>query len=334
MIISAVILLTLITGIVVVRKTYSDNLRARSTSEKSQLITIPEGATVQEIANLLEDHAVIKAGWAFEWYVRNTDARDKLQAGTYALKPSDSVEQLVNILTGGHIATDLITILPGRRIDEIHDDLINDGFDAAKVEAALNPALYSGHPALVDKPAAASLEGYLYPESFQKTADTEPQTIIRQSLDQMQKYLTPDLRAAITAQGLTVHQGVILASIVEQEVGNKNPTDQAQVAQVFLKRLRQGMKLESDATTSYGAVLDGQEPHTTYDSVYNTYIHAGLTPGPISNVSKSSLEAVAHPASTDYLFFVAGHDCVTRFSHTVGEHDQLKAQYGVGCKKQ
>lgn len=106
--------------------------------------------------------------------------------------------------------------------------------------------------------------------------------------------------------------------------------ERAQVAQVFLKRLNMGMKLESDATASYGAILAGQEPSLTYNSPYNTYAHPGLPPGPISNVSETSLAAVAHPATTDWLYFVSGDDGVTYFSKTLAEHEALTAQH---CKK-
>jgi len=157
-----------------------------------------------------------RSAWAFEWYVRNHDAREALQAGTYPLRPNQSVEEIVSILTNGKVSTDLVTLLPGKRLDQIKSTLMNYGFSEESVEAALNPMLYSDHPALVDKPEGASLEGYIYPESFQKTAATEPEQIIRKALDEMHEILTPQLRAGITRQGLTVHQGIILASIVEQ----------------------------------------------------------------------------------------------------------------------
>ncbi|HSX23719.1 MAG TPA: endolytic transglycosylase MltG, partial [Candidatus Saccharimonadales bacterium] len=287
------------------------------------------GATVQTIGKQLQDQGLVRTAWAFEWYVRNHDARDRLQAGTYSLRPNQGVVEIVNILTHGKVATDKVTILPGQRLDQVREALINNaGFSAAGVDAALNSNLYSDSPALSDKPSGANLEGYLYPETFQKTADTKPEVIIRASLDQMQKHLTPEIRAAIVKQGLTVHEGVILASIIEQEVSN--PKDKPVVAQIFLRRLKEGMQLGSDVTAFYGAIKAGQTPSVTYDSPYNTRLHPGLPPGPISNVSASSLAAVAQPASTDYLYFVAGDDGVTYFSHTLQEHQALTAQH---CKK-
>lgn len=332
--IAALVVVLLITGLIasvlVIRHNYYENLKPVSGSQKSQLVTIEKGSTATEISARLKKAGVIRQTWAFEWYIRNHHLRDKLQAGTYYIQPSQSVAEIADILTKGQIATDLVTILPGKRIDQVQQALVNSGFSPDDVEAAFDPALYANNPALVDKPVTASLEGYLYPESFQKSPDTNPQVIITAALSEMQNYLTPEVRAGFVKQGLTVHEGVILASIVEKESGKAE--DRPVVAQVFLSRLRQKIALESDATTSYGAILAGKEPTHDFDSQYNTYKYPGLPPGPISNVSNSSLKAVAFPASTDYLFFVAGHDCKTRFSKTLKEHEAFIQQFGVGCK--
>lgn len=320
----------LVGSIAVIRHRYYEGLKPVSGSQKSQLVTIESGATASEIAVTLKKAGVIREAWAFEWYVRNHSLRDKLQAGTYYIQPSQTIPEIATILTRGQVATDLVTILPGRRIDQLRQALVNSGFNPDEVENAFNPALYKNHPALVDKPLEASLEGYLYPESFQKHPTTKPEVIITASLDEMQKHLTPDVRAGFVKQGLTVHEGITLASIVEKEVGKVE--DRPVVGQVFLKRLRQNIALESDATTSYGAVLEGEVPTHDYDSPYNTYKYPKLPPGPISNVSASSLRAVAFPASTDYLYFVAGHDCKTRFSKTLQEHEAFIREHGVGCR--
>jgi UPF0755 protein len=319
---------------VAVRNVYNDNLRAVSSSENSITIDIEMGSSPQDIAELLEGEGLIRSAWAFEWYVRNEGLRDKLQAGTYALRPSMSIPQIVEILTQGQIATDLVTILPGKRLDEIRDALVNYGFEPSVVDDALDPKHYADHPALVDKPNRASLEGYLYPESFHKTATTDPKQIIKASLDEMHKRLTPDIRAGIVRQGLTVHEGITLASVIEMEVSDENPEDKPRVAQVFLRRLNENMALESDATASYGAVLDNQPPSQGYTSPYNTYQNPGLPPSPVSNVSQSSLEALINPADTDYLFFVSGDDCLVQggtctnyFSRTLEEHHENVRRY-------
>ncbi len=315
-------------GIIEVRRLYSDGLKPVSSSQRKIIVTIPTGSTVKSISSLLRQNQLIRSTWVFEQYISQHNLGNSLQAGTYILQPNQGVADIVLAISEGKIKTDLATILPGQRLDQIRKTLIRDGYSDADVDASLVASLYKDHPALVDKPVSANLEGYLYPDSYQKTADTTPQDIIRLSLDQMQKRLTPDVRASIEKQHLTMYEGIILASIVEQEVSS--PDDKAQAAQVFLKRLSLGMPLGSDVTVIYGALVAGQPASLEYDSLYNTHTHKGLPPGPISNVSQASLQAVAHPANTDWLFFVSGDDGITYFSKTLEEHQALTALH---CKK-
>lgn len=324
-IVATVLVLLLVLGVIFIRKSYTDNLRPVSQINNAHVVTVEPGSTTAEIADVLKAKNVIRSDWAFEWYVRNHQLRDQLKAGTYVVYESQSVPEIVNALVDGKVASDLVTILPGKRLDEIKAALIEYGFDEKAVGSALEPGQYSNHPALTDKPEGASLEGYLYPESFQKTAESTPLQIVKQSLDQMQLRLTPELRQAFSEQGLTVHQAVILASIVEREVANER--DRAQAAQVFLKRYREDISLGSDPTAFYGAIIDGEKPSVNYDSPYNTRLHKGLPPGPISNMSEGALKAVAFPAQTDWLYFVSGDDGRTHFSKTLEEHEALTEKY-------
>jgi UPF0755 protein len=304
---------------------YDQNLKPVSAQGEAQSITVAPGATPASIAKLLHGKGIIRNVWTFERYVQSKGVSAELQAGTYSLSPAQSVPDIVAQLTHGKVTTQLVTILPGQRLDQLQQALINDGFTQAEVEAALQPAAYAGNAALVDKPAGNSLEGYLYPDSFQRSPDTKASTIVQESIAEMQSRLTPDVRAAFAKEGLSTYQGIILASIVEQEVSNQ--ADRAQAAQVFLKRLNIGMMLGSDVTAMYGSRLSGQGTSLTYDTPYNTLLHTGLPPTPISNVSASSLQAVAHPANTDWLYFVAGDDGVTHFSSTLQQHQALTQQY-------
>ena len=324
------VLVLLITGsVILVRKMYDQNLKPVSTSQEQIPFVVRSGASVDEIATDLHEEGLIRQVWAFRNYVRDKGMGSKLKAGTYRFSPSQSVQAITAMMAEGKVAVDLITLLPGQRIDQLREAFINANFDPAALDLALNPANYAGSPALADKPVGASLEGFLYPESYQKDANTDPEVIITAALKEMETRLTPTLRAAFAKQGMSVYQAVTLASIIEKEVGS--PDDRAQVAQVFLKRLKSDIALESDATAIYGAVLAGEKkPSVRYESVYNTYSHKGLPPGPISNVTESSLSAVARPAGTDWLYFVAGDDGKTYFSKTLAEHEALTAQH---CKK-
>ncbi len=323
-----VILVLLIGAVIGVRTAYYNRLNPVSDSQKVQIVTIASGTPSTAIADNLQEKGLIRSSTIFQWYIRTNNVRDKLQAGTYALRPSMSVGQIVDVLVNGSVKSDLLTILPGQRLDQIRETMINAGFTPEAVDRALDPAIYSGHPALADKPAEASLEGFLYPDSYQKDAATEPAAIVNEALDEMAERLTPQLRADFASHGLSVYQGVTLASTVEKEVSNQD--ERAQAAQVFLKRLQSGMMLGSDVTAYYGAIIAGREPSVDYDSAYNTRIRKGLPIGPISNVSERSLQAVAKPANTDWLYFVSGDDGVTYFSKTLQEHEALTEQH---CRK-
>jgi UPF0755 protein len=312
-------------SVILARQYYFNNLEPVSASQREVTVTIEKGSTVNQIGEQLQTAGVIRNARVFSQYVRNKGAQEQLKAGTYALRPSYSVEEVVTVLTHGAVQKDLLTILPGQRLDQIRQTFIDAGYSATEVDAALEPSQYKDHPALVDKPTSANLEGYLYPESFQRTAETKAATIVTQSLDQMHQRLTPELRSQLTENGLSLYQNLILASIVEQEVSTTQ--DRAKVAQVFLKRLSMDMKLESDPTVRYGAVLAGKGPILTFPSVYSTYANKGLPPTPISNVSESSLRAVANPANTDWLFFVAGDDGTTHYSQTLAEHEANIEKY-------
>jgi UPF0755 protein len=324
-----VLILVIIIGIVstiVVRHTYTANLEPVSSDQQTQIFTVEKGSTFKQVASQLEQKKLIKSAWAMELYVHSKQIGDELQAGTYALSPSQGTTKIITVLTKGKVTTRLVTILPGRRIDQVRADLINDGFDPNAVDKALEPGQYADLPTLAYKPAdVTTLEGLLWPDSYQRDANTEPSVIIRQSLEETAQKLTPDLQAAFATQGLTTYQGLTLASIVEQEASK--PTDRAQVAQVFYKRLKSDMVLGSDVTAYYGSIVAGKTPSLTYDSPYNTLVEKGLPPTPISSVSVSSLQAAAAPAATDWLFFVAGDDGTTYFSHTIEEHEDLTSKH-------
>lgn len=317
--------IVLLLAVVGIWQFYNQNLKPVSSNAQAKTISIKSGSTPRLIAGQLHNEGVIRNAWTFERYVQSKNLSEYLQAGTYSFSPSQSVEDIVAQLTHGKVTTKLVTILPGQRLDQIKQALINDGFSEADVNAALQATAYENNAALVDKPAGNSLEGYLYPDSFQRTSDTSAAAIVQESIAEMQTHLTPSIRAAFSHEGLSTYQGVILASIVEQEVSK--PSDRAQAAQVFMKRMHDGMMLGSDVTAMYGSRLAHQGTSLTYDSPYNTLIHTGLPPGPISNVSDSSLQAVAHPANTDWVYFVAGDDGTTHFSRTLEEHQALTQQY-------
>jgi UPF0755 protein len=317
--------LVLFGGVWALRSWYSRNLQPVSSSSHAMVyFTVSSGETRSQIAKNLERAHLIRSAKAFENYVRSNEVNN-LQAGTYVLSPSMSVSEIVAKISNGEVAKNLLTILPGKRLDQIKQEFMASGYTQAQVDVAFNPDLYSDLSIMSTLPAGANLEGYLYPDSFQKQSDTPAETIVRQSIQELQKYMTADVVNGLGAQGLNVYQGMTLASIVEKETSN--PADQPTVAQVFLSRYKQGMMLGSDVTAFYGSESAGAGQQVFYESPYNTRLHTGLPPGPIGNFTYSALRAVAKPASTDYLYFVAGDDGTLHFSHTAAEHDAAVAEF-------
>jgi len=315
-------------SVVGIREYYYANLKPVSSNSnaKTIILAVPSGATIAQIGNLLAQRHLIRSSWVFDWYVHSANLSSKLEAGTFALSANNSVQHIANVIASGHVAEGVVTILPGKTLAQIKQSLINDGFSVANVTAALNPSLYSNLPIIADKPASVNtLEGLLYPDSFDKTSTTSASVIIRESLTEMGQHITPSMQKAFANEGLSVYQGITLASIVEQEVSK--PSDRSQVAQVFLSRLKQGIPLGSDVTANYGAVINNQPPSLSYNSPYNTLLNPGLPPTPIGTVSDGSLNAVAHPANTNWLYFVTGDNGTTYFEQTLQQHNADTAQY-------
>lgn len=326
LIICGIVLLVLAVSAALAFLWYQDALKPRSNSATPVTIKVEEGASIDMVAHELEQKSVIKSGLAFGMYVKFS-GKVGIKTGTYMFAPNQSVSEIAQWLNDGRVSTRKVTILPGKTLKQIRAALINDGFSESAVDAAL--AKTYDHPLFVDKPAGTTLEGYIFPETYFVTSDSTPEQLLVRTFDEFERRIeTEGLRAKLAARGFSLFQGITLASIVAREV-TKSP-DQHQVAQVFETRLQLGMMLGSDVTYHYAADLLGVEPAVNIDSPYNTRIHTGLPPGPIGNFNLGALQAVAEPAAGDYLYFVAGDDGVTHFSHTFEEHQQKIIEF---CKK-
>lgn len=221
------------------------------------------------------------------------------------------------------------TIAPGETVFDVKERLIEAGYTENEAKTALNPRNYDySFLAGVD-----SLEGYLFGETYNFYRTASAEEIIAKYLDGMATVISEnDLENRFGNQGLSLREGIILASIVQKEA---HTADQPTVAQVFLSRLSYGIPLGSDVTVSYA--IDVVDPdRKTYadnqaalkiDSCYNTRLYAGLPCGPISNPSLSALIAVAEPSDTTYFYFLTGDDGIMYYSYTEAEHIQKIRQY-------
>ena len=234
------------------------------------------------------------------------------------------------------------TILPGETVMDVKKNLIKAGYTEAEVVAALTAEYdfdFLAEPrqqAMARGDSSNYLEGYLYGETYEFYKDDSAETIIRKFLEGTKQVFTENnLAEKYAAEGLTLYEGVTLASIVQKE--SPGP-EMATVAQVFLSRLAYGWKLGSDVTVTYAVDLVDPE-RTVYqdnaamlliDSCYNTRLYTGLPCGPIANPGLTALLAVANPTDTAYLYFLTGDDGVMYYSYTESEHNYNAA---VHCKE-
>jgi len=303
---------------------YNDALQPRSSVNQRIRVTIEQGSTPDQIAQTLQDKGVIKSSFAFQLFVKQSGDRDKLQAGTYLLSPTQSAKDVLNWIVEGKVDTFNVMILPGQTLAEIKQSLIKIGFTAAEIDAAF--AKKYDHPLLASKPDGVNLEGYIYPETYQINSETTVEQLLTRTFDEFYAQIqAKGLQKELSDRGFSLHQGITLASVIGKEASHV--ADRKQVAQVFEKRLSQDIPLGSDVTFMYAAQLTGQTASPNLDSPYNTRKNKGLPPGAIANFTIDALQAVAEPASGDYLFFVAGDDGTVYFAKTEAEHEQNIKQY-------
>lgn len=312
-------------------------------SETGQLkrVVIAENSTPSQIAEELQKQGIIRSALAFQLYTRFSGESSNLQAGTYRLSPGDSVSKIVEHLVNGRVSQFQITFFPGATLTDNtansnHQDvtsvLLKAGFSEQEITEALN-ADYSkyNNTLFVGRPEGSDLEGYVFGDTYSLDDGASVKDVLEMSFDEFYSKITENnLQEKFAEHGLTLYEGITLASIVQKEAGSVE--NQKQVAQVFYTRLENNMTLGSDVTYQYIADKTGVTRDPTLDSPYNTRIYKGLTPGPISSPSLSALQAVADPADGDYLFFLAGDDGVMYFAHTDAEHEANITNYcKIGC---
>jgi UPF0755 protein len=280
-------------------------------------IKIATGDSPAQIGQLLEQKKIIQSSLAFDVYTRLTNTRASLQAGLYSLSPSEPLSTIVDALVAGKVDQFSVTFLPGATVAEDEAVLVKAGYSQSDIDAAFSKQY--DHPLFATKPASADLEGYIYGDTYKFDSDATIGQILTRTFDEYYSVVTKhDLINGFQQQGLSLYQGVTLASIVQREVSSSD--DQRHVAQIFLKRLQMNMPLGSDVTYHYAAQKMGVAPSPSLDSPYNTRLYSGLPPGPIATPGLTALEAVANPAPGDYLYFLSGDNGTTYYATTEAEH--------------
>jgi UPF0755 protein len=286
-------------------------------------VDIPAGSGPATMAARLVEAGVVRDAWTFRAAVLVSGRARQLRAGEYRFDQPMHALDVVDKIARGDVYRRRLTFREGLTIPEMAQVFEARGFGRAADfrQAAQNAALIAD----LD-PAAPDLEGYLFPETYALARGTTAPALVAQMVEHFKTALTPELRTAAAAAGLSVRQLVTLASLVEKEtaVAEERPI----VAAVYANRLRIGMGMQADPTVIYALQKAGRydgnltRANLQFDSPYNTYRYRGLPPGPIAAPGRASLEAAARPADVDYLYFVSRNDGSHVFATTLAEHNR------------
>lgn len=289
-------------------------------------VDIEHGMTTRQIADELARDGVVRSRWSF-LLVRSLHPRANLQAGEYRFGSAQTPWQVFEKIRRGEVFYEDITIPEGSNMFDIATLLEAMGSisSAQFLAAAANPASIRD----LD-PLAPDLEGYLFPSTYRITHTTTAEQLCRMMTAEFRKNWTS---LAPTTNGHDTHSIVTLASLIEKETAI--PHERPLIASVFENRLRLNMPLQCDPTTVYAALLENRYRGVIHKSdlasanPYNTYTHPGLPPGPIANPGVASLQAALHPATTDYVYFVARADGSGshEFSSTLAQHERAVVEY-------
>jgi UPF0755 protein len=295
-----------------------------------QFVDIPAGAGTKAIGERLAAAGVVRDPVTFRFALWMSGRARILKAGEYRFDAPMTSFDVIEKLARGDVYIVNVTFPEGLTIAEMSDIFASHGFGPASafVDASSDVSLIRA----LD-PAAHSLEGYLFPDTYPLPRHVSAERLIRTMVQRFERELTPELRSAMEAGGLSIHQAVTLASIVEKESARTD--ERPVVAGVYLNRFRIGMALQCDPTVIYALKRAGtytgnlHHDDLAFDSPYNTYRYAGLPPGPIASPGRAALDATVHPADVDYLYFVSRHDGTHVFARTLDEHNRNVQKYQV-----
>ena len=281
-----------------------------------------KGMRPREISNLLEQDGIISNGTTFYWSGKLNGYWSSIKAADYELNPSLTPDQIFNLLKSGLGIEHSLLIHEGDNIYQVAHAFSTSELPDRKEALKLLKSTEMIQALGLEEEGIRSLEGYLYPNTYFYNKHESVSNVIKKMVEVFLKEWTPELTARAKEMGLTRKQVVILASIVEKETGAS--FERPIIASVFLNRLKKKMRIQSDPTTIYGiwAHYNGKlhRSDLLHPTEYNTYTLPELPVGPISNPNPESIQAVLHPASTDYLFFVSNNDGTHVFSKTYEEH--------------
>ena len=300
---------------------------------QDQLLTIERGTTGSKLAALLEQEKILEHADLLPWLLKLQPQLNKVKAGTYSLTGVKTLQDLLDMLNSGKEAQFSVKFIEGKTFKEWRKNLEN----APHLKQTLQGKTDKEIMALLDIPAVAkavyewnNMEGWLYPDTYNYTPNSTDLELLKRSATRLQKALDKAWNERDENLPLTdPYQMLILASVVEKETGIA--AERPQVASVFINRLKANMKLQTDPTVIYGMGerYTGNIRKKDLETMtpYNTYMIEGLPPTPIAMVSESALQAVAHPAKTDFYYFVADGSGGHKFTRNLNEHNKAVQEY-------
>ena len=300
---------------------------------QDQLLTIERGTTGSKLAALLEQEKILDHADLLTWLLKLQPQLNKVKAGTYSLMGVKTLQDLLDMINSGKEAQFNVKFIEGKTFKEWRKNLEN----APHLKQTLQGKSDKEIMALLDIPAVAkavyewnNMDGWLYPDTYNYTPNSTDLELLKRSATRLQKAL--DKAWNERDENLLLadpYQMLILASIVEKETGVA--AERPQVASVFINRLKANMKLQTDPTVIYGMgeSYTGNIRKKDLETItpYNTYMIEGLPPTPIAMVSESALQAVAHPAKTDFYYFVADGSGGHKFTRNLNEHNKAVQEY-------
>jgi len=296
-------------------------------STETITFTLEKGWSNKQIASALEEAGLIRNGYFFKLYAVMSFKHLQMQAGDYRFSPKMSLHQIANKMAKGQIIRDIIVIPEGWDIKDIGKYLESKGLCLQQdFETLANKNYSKEYVFLKQNPQGASLEGYLFPDTYQIEKDANCQDVLKLMLSNFDKKLTSEMRLEIQKQNKSLFDIITMASIIEKEA--RTSEDRVIVSGIFWKRLSVGMALQSCATVNY--ITGKNDPGISLadmqiNSLYNTYKYRGLPKGPISNPGLDSINASIYPTESEYWYFLSNGKTI--FSKTLEEHNQAKALY-------
>jgi UPF0755 protein len=323
-------------------------------SDEEMRFVVPNGISSARIASILENEGLIKSGTVFSYYLKYKKEGAGFKAGEYAMNPGITIDRIIEMLNNGEILvpeTFTVTIPEGFTVTEIADVLSRSGHvDRAKfLELVNNPSLIKPSEGMVIPPFVAQipenegmkfrLEGYLFPETYEMRTDISTDDAVVKLLQQLTKKLSTlpeDWTEQLENNKISFHELMTIASLVEREVILDE--ERAVVAGIIYNRMNKKMPLQIDATVQYA--LDEHKERlliedTKIESPYNTYVNAGIPPGPIASPSIDAIKAVLYPEETKFFYYVTKKDGTNGhlFAETFKKHQNNIAISNKSAKK-